>query len=169
MQSCTWCVTSPSLAELLHHIIHPTTVRRVSKRAVGGRGCGSPGQCPHSFRVLIRLHSRHWYNCLSLSNVDLGFSGQPPALQTETKKAFSNSAYCVSSVTMTSTSFISGPTLPLVLVLSAVYLKKPFLCFLTSLATFFSEEALAFLVASLHPLTTVLHSSQVASLSFRHP
>ena len=158
-------MTSPSLAELLHHIIHPTTVRKISKRAVVGRECGSPGQCPHNFRILIRLHFRHWYNCLSLSNVDLGSSGQPPALQT--KKAFSNSAYSVSSVTTTSTSFISGPTLPLVLVLSAVYLKKPFLCFLTSLATFFSEEALAFLVASLHPLTTVLHSSQVASLSFR--
>ena len=84
---------------------------------------------------------------------------------TDTRKAFSKSAFSVSSVIRVPTSLISEPTLPLVLVLSAVYLKKPFLLSLTPLARFNSNEALAFLVASLHPPTTVFCSSQVSSPS----
>lgn len=44
--------------------------------------------------------------------------------------------------------------------LSAEYLKKPFLLSLTALARLNSKEALAFLVASLHPLTRVVKDNR---------
>jgi len=50
-----------------------------------------------------------------------------------------------------------------------MYLKKPYLLSLTCLARFNSRWALAFLVASLHALTTFLYSSQVACPSFHIP
>ncbi|KAM6408290.1 leucine-rich repeat-containing protein 56 [Rhynochetos jubatus] len=64
-------------------------------------------------------------------------------------------------------SFSSGSTFSLIFLLLLMYVKKPFLLSLTSLARFNSKRALAFLVASLHDLTTFLYSSQVAS-SFFH-
>uniref|UniRef100_A0A8B9S2F8 Uncharacterized protein n=1 Tax=Apteryx owenii TaxID=8824 RepID=A0A8B9S2F8_APTOW len=83
-----------------------------------------------------------------------------------TKKACSNSAFSVSFVTRAPTPFSKGPTFSLVFLLLLMYLKKPFLLSLTSLARFNSKRALAFLVASLHTLTTFLYSSQVACPPF---
>ena len=56
-------------------------------------------------------------------------------------------------------SFIRGGKLSLVLLLLPTYLQNPSLLFFTSLATFSSICALAFLILS-HVQTTSLHSSQ---------
>jgi len=89
------------------------------------------------------------------------------ALKAEAKKAFSSSAFSASSVTRTPASFSSGPTLSLVFRLLLMYLNKPFLLSLTPLAGFNSRWTLAFLVASLHALTTFLYCGKMSNESKR--
>lgn len=61
------------------------------------------------------------------------------AAKTEANKTFSNSTYSVSFITTAPTSFSSTPTFSLVFLLLLMYLKKPFLLSLTSLASFDSK------------------------------
>ena len=92
----------------------------------------------------------------SLTPRDWDSQGPALALKTKAKKAFINFVFSVSSITRTPTSFSSSPTLSLVFHLLPMYLKKPFLLSLTSLATFNYRWVLHFLVASLRALTTFL-------------
>lgn len=75
-------------------------------------------------------------------------------VRTEAKKAFSTSAFSLSSVTTTLILF-SGLMFSLVFFLSLVYLQKPFLLPLTSVARFNSIWASVFLTSSLYSSTCV--------------
>lgn len=87
-------------------------------------------------------------------------------MKTETKKAFSISAFSVSSVFRVPAPFSSRHTFYLYFLLLLMYLKKFFLLFSTSLARFNSKLALAILIAFMHTLTMSLHSIQVACPRF---
>lgn len=82
------------------------------------------------------------------------------------KKPFTASAFSASSVTNVAAPFSNGPTFPLVFLLVLVYLKKPFLLSLTSLAKFSSRWTLSFLIQFLHNLTASQYSFQVTCLWF---
>lgn len=82
-------------------------------------------------------------------------------VKAEAKKASRTSAFSLSCVDRSLISFSSGWTFSLAFLLSFVYLQKPFLSPLTSLARFCCGGALAFLNTSLHDWTTSLYSSQV--------
>jgi len=85
--------------------------------------------------------------------------GALPSVKTEAKHLLSTLAFSMSEEASSLSSFIRGGKLSLVLLLLPTYLQNPSLLFFTSLATFSSICALAFLILS-HVQTTSLHSSQ---------
>ena len=87
---------------------------------------------------------------------------------TEAVTAFGASAFRMSCVTRSPVSLSNGPTVSLVSLLFPVYLQKPFLVSLASLAKFHAIWALAFLPWSLPACSMSLCSSQ-ATHAYFHP